>query len=150
MSAFHACIHMFHVHARCLQRDLEEGIRCPRTGITDGYDTPHRCYKPNLGHLKNNRALNYWTTSPASLFPFWQETMPILDTVAHAFNPSTLEVEAGGTLWVQGQTGLHSDSWTSQSSTVRLCLIEGREEGRKRDCGHSKSLQDTGLVSQVV
>ena len=29
--------------------------------------------------------------------------------MAHTFNPSTLEAEAGGSLWVQGQPGLHSE-----------------------------------------
>ena len=35
--------------------------------------------------------------------------------VAHAFNPSTWEAEAGGSLSVQDQPGLHSefqDSWS--------------------------------------
>lgn len=31
-----------------------------------------------------------------------------LDMVAHFFNPSTWEAEAGKTLWVQGQPDLHS------------------------------------------
>ena len=34
--------------------------------------------------------------------------------VAHAFNPSTQEAEAGGSLWVQGQPDLWSEFQESQ------------------------------------
>jgi hypothetical protein len=39
-----------------------------------------------------------------------------------AFNSSTQEAEAGGSLWVQGQLGLQSEFHDNQSYTVRLCL----------------------------
>lgn len=38
--------------------------------------------------------------------------------MAYVFNPSTWEVEAGVSLWVQGNSGLH----ISQSHIVRPCL----------------------------
>ena len=43
--------------------------------------------------------------------------------VAHAFNPSTQEAEAGGSPWVQVQSGLQSKFQDSQSSyTEKPCL----------------------------
>ena len=42
--------------------------------------------------------------------------------VAHAFNPSTREAEAGGSLWVPGQPGLQSEfPDRSQSYTEKPC-----------------------------
>ena len=40
----------------------------------------------------------------------------------HAFNPSTLEAEAGESLWVQGQPGLHSEFQDSLGYTEKPCL----------------------------
>ena len=40
----------------------------------------------------------------------------------HAFNPSTWEAEAGGSLWVQDQPVLQSEFWESQGYTEKLCL----------------------------
>jgi hypothetical protein len=65
--------------------------------------------------------------------------------VAHAFNPSTQEAEAGGSL-NQGQPGLQSEFQDSQGYTENLCLREkkerkkGRKEGRKegREKGRKK------------
>jgi hypothetical protein len=42
--------------------------------------------------------------------------------VAHAFNPSTWEVEAGGFLRVRGQPGLQSEFQDSQGYTEKPCL----------------------------
>jgi hypothetical protein len=45
--------------------------------------------------------------------------------VAHAFNPSTWEAEAGGSLadlWVKGQPGLQSEFQDSQGYTEKPCL----------------------------
>lgn len=42
--------------------------------------------------------------------------------VAHAFNPSTQESKAGGSLWVQGQQGLHTELQDSQGHTVKPWL----------------------------
>ena len=44
------------------------------------------------------------------------------DTAHTAFDPSTQEAEAGGSLWVRGQPGLQSEFQSSQDYTVRLCL----------------------------
>jgi hypothetical protein len=38
--------------------------------------------------------------------------------VMHRFNPNTWETEAGGSLSVQGQIGLHSNIQINQSYTV--------------------------------
>jgi hypothetical protein len=38
--------------------------------------------------------------------------------MAHAFNPSTQETEAGGSLRVRNQPGLHSEFQDSQGSVV--------------------------------
>jgi hypothetical protein len=42
--------------------------------------------------------------------------------VVHAFNPSTWEAEAGGSLWVRGQPGLQSEFQDSQGYTEKHCL----------------------------
>jgi hypothetical protein len=48
----------------------------------------------------------------------------------HVFNPSTWEVEEGGSLWVQGQPGLHSEFQDSQGYRVRPCL--GKNNNNKQ------------------
>jgi hypothetical protein len=48
--------------------------------------------------------------------------------VAHAFNPSTLEAEAGS-LWVQGQPGLQSEFQDSQGYIEKPCLEENKGGG---------------------
>ena len=42
--------------------------------------------------------------------------------MAHSFNPSTKEAEAGRSLWVQGQPGLQSEFQDSQGYTEKPCL----------------------------
>lgn len=37
--------------------------------------------------------------------------------VAHTFNPSTLQAETGGSLWVSGQPGLYIETWTQNKQT---------------------------------
>jgi hypothetical protein len=55
--------------------------------------------------------------------------IPKPGVVAHAFNPSTWEAEAGGFLfWVRGQPGLQSKFQDSQGYTEKPCL----EEKKKR------------------
>ena len=49
--------------------------------------------------------------------------------LANAFNPSTLEAEAGGSLWVQGQPGLQSKLWDSQGYN-KEALSEMGEGGK--------------------
>lgn len=44
-----------------------------------------------------------------NIFPgLWNEILPL--KVVYAFSPSTLEEEASGSLWIWGQSGLHSKS----------------------------------------
>jgi hypothetical protein len=38
--------------------------------------------------------------------------------VVHTFNPSTQEAETGGSLWVQGQPGLQSESRTARAGYI--------------------------------
>jgi hypothetical protein len=49
--------------------------------------------------------------------------------VAHAFNPSTWEAEAGGFL---SQPGLQSEFQDSQGYTGKLCLKKEKKEKKKR------------------
>jgi hypothetical protein len=42
--------------------------------------------------------------------------------VAHAFNPSTQETEADGSLWVRDQPGLQSEIQDSQGYKEKHCL----------------------------
>jgi hypothetical protein len=51
--------------------------------------------------------------------------------VAHAFNPSTWEAEAGGFL-IRGQPGLQSEFQDSQSYTEKPCLNKKEEEEEKK------------------
>jgi hypothetical protein len=48
------------------------------------------------------------------------------DTVAHTFNPSTQKAEAGGSLWVWGQPGLHHEtlSHTAMGVTNYWCITK--------------------------
>lgn len=38
--------------------------------------------------------------------------------MAHAFNPSTLKTEAGGSLWVLGQPGIHSETLSQNNKKL--------------------------------
>ena len=51
--------------------------------------------------------------------------------VAHAFNPSTQEVEAGGFLRVRGQPGLQSEFQDSLGYTEKPCLIKKKKKRKK-------------------
>ena len=43
--------------------------------------------------------------------------------MTHAFNPNTREVEAGGSLWIQGQPSLQTKFQDSQGYRVKPWLI---------------------------
>ena len=61
---------------------------------------------------------------------------------AHAFNPSTWEVEAGRALWVQMQPGLQSEFQDSQSHPEKPCLKKQKPQiQRNTHQNPSKSLQ---------
>ena len=47
-----------------------------------------------------------------------------LEVVAHTFNPSTQEAEAGGPPWVRGQPGLQSQFQDSQGYTQRNSVLK--------------------------
>ena len=42
--------------------------------------------------------------------------------MVHAFNPSTREAKADGSLWVQGQPGLQSKFQDNQGYKEKICL----------------------------
>jgi hypothetical protein len=48
--------------------------------------------------------------------------------VVHAFNPSTWEAGAGGSLWVQGQPGLQRESQNNQGYTEKPSLEKPMNE----------------------
>jgi hypothetical protein len=52
--------------------------------------------------------------------------------VAHAFNPSTLEPEAGGFLSSRGQPGLQSELQDSQGYTEKPCLKKQTNKKKKK------------------
>jgi hypothetical protein len=52
--------------------------------------------------------------------------------MAHAFNPTTKESEAGG-FWVQEQPGLQSEFHDSQGYTQKPCL-ENQNKQTKKKC----------------
>jgi hypothetical protein len=56
--------------------------------------------------------------------------------VAHAFNPSTWEAEAGG-FWVRGQPGLESEFQDSQGSTHKPCLKKKKKSSSLLPHHHS-------------
>lgn len=53
MAVLPACMH--HTHA-CLQRP-EVGVRCPETGVTDGFELSVGCWELNLGSLEEQQML---------------------------------------------------------------------------------------------
>ena len=50
----------------------------------------------------------------------WRQRLHMPSVMAHTFNPGTQETEAGGPLWVRGQTSLHCEFQDNQRHTVRL------------------------------
>jgi hypothetical protein len=50
MNVLSECKLVYHVSAWHLQR-AEEGVRFPRTGVTDGWELPCECWKLNLDYL---------------------------------------------------------------------------------------------------
>ena len=51
--------------------------------------------------------------------------------VAHAFNPSTREAEAGGSLWVWGQPGLQELVPGQESKATEKPCLEKSEKKKK-------------------
>jgi hypothetical protein len=58
--------------------------------------------------------------------------------VVHAFNPSTQEAEAGGSLCVWGQPGLYKEFQDRQSHIVRL-YFKSKQNKRKEKQNHPKA-----------
>lgn len=63
--------------------------------------------------------------------------------VAHDFDPSTWEEEAGGSLWIQGQPGLQSDY--SQSYTEKPSLEKKKCPGWP-SCSSQSSIASTSQI----
>ena len=64
--------------------------------------------------------------------------MEVPGIVLHTFNPSTGEVEAGGSLWLWGQPGLQSEFQDSQGYTEKSCLkkqniIKQKQKPKSKD-----------------
>jgi hypothetical protein len=57
--------------------------------------------------------------------------------VAHAFNPSSWEAEAGGFL-VRGQTGLWSEFQDSQGYTEKPCLKTNKQQQQQQQKNNKK------------
>lgn len=53
--------------------------------------------------------------------------LPVM--AVYAFNPTIWEAEAGGSLCLLGQPGLHSGLQVTQSHIIRPCLGERGREG---------------------
>ena len=52
--------------------------------------------------------------------------------MTHTFNPSAREAEAGGSLWIEGQPGLHSEFRDSQGYLVNLVSRGERDRDREK------------------
>ena len=65
--------------------------------------------------------------------------------MVHIFNLSTWEVEAGGSLRVQGQPGLQSEFQDSQGYTQKPCLEKSRGAGQAQAVTESLTLFPSGL-----
>ena len=78
--------------------------------------------------------------------------------MAHTFNSSTWEAEAGGFLSSRGQPGLQSEFRDSQGYTEKPCLEkpkkkerkEGRKEGRKGGKGRKERKRETNILQEQV
>lgn len=58
--------------------------------------------------------------SPMKSAHLWETlkiTYPKAGPAVHAFNSNAQEAEAGGSLWVKGQSGLHSETLSQQDKT---------------------------------
>jgi hypothetical protein len=69
--------------------------------------------------------------------------------VAHAFNPSTLEPEAGGFLSSRGQPGLQSELQDSQGYTEKPCLKKQTNKKKKKKDTHFKYVICLDLTKAV-
>ena len=63
----------------------------------------------------------------------------------HAFNPSTWEAEAGGSLCVQGQPDLQNEFQNSQDHTVKPCLKKAKEAYTYKKCSIHEKSRGTGM-----
>ena len=60
--------------------------------------------------------------------------------VVHTFNPSTQEAEAGGSLWVQDQPGLHSEFQDSQGCYTEKSCLEKKKKQKQKQTNKQNSL----------
>jgi hypothetical protein len=87
-----ACVYVYHMHVWC-QRRPEEGITVPGTGVTRGSVLSCDAVTGNQTEVLQEQQL-LLTSEPFSSLRLYFK----LGMVAHAFNPSTWEAEAGGFL----------------------------------------------------
>ena len=59
--------------------------------------------------------------------------LTFLDYELCAFNPSIQDVETGGSLWIPGQPGLHSEFQATQEVIKRPCLQKKNETVNSRN-----------------
>jgi hypothetical protein len=60
----------------------------------------------------------------------FERHLKLLDLVEHTFNPSTLEIQAGGVLWVCGQLALCRELLDSPSYIERLHFTQEKKKNQ--------------------
>jgi hypothetical protein len=82
-----------------------------------------------------------WEEDKLFTWGVYSKIKPLQTMVAHAFNPSTGEAEAGGSLWVQSQPGLLQSEF---QDIQKLCSENPNQTNQTKKakslCGSYKSL----------
>ena len=122
ISVLPACMYVYHVQCVPVPNEARGRHLIPWKWSSDSCESPFRCWKLNPYYQEHQVLLTAKPSlQPLYLLLFTKLTYAWPGVELQAFNPSTLEADAVGSLWTH-QPGLQSELQDSQNYTEKLCI----------------------------